>query len=462
MVSLVAAVALSAVIASGAGAASPPPSGSSAPASALPSGDALSQELDQAMADQARLDATRAALSGEIAVAHDEQTHLAQMVLDNRHQIDLTVAAIAVEERAVADADRRSAEARADAARDRAEIASQTATLRGGLRSVYEQDDNFVAYLLSSDSFGDFIARVEQARQLTDSVTQSLARLRALADDAARNEVLAQVAEEQARDSAAALAQQKSDLEAEIAHSQDLISRLTADAAAALNELNAAASQTAAIAQQVADLRIQQLDRTIADAEKAAWDEAEYYVQHHLAGAQAPATTGNGYSVSDGATPDSPRHVGPGPDGQHMQWPCYGTTFTQYFGPSTYAFEPPGFGSPHFHTGVDFAGPQGTPVRATADGVVVAATKGDTGYGNHVVVAFDDHLLALYGHLESFNVNPGDRVQAGQLLGLIGSTGNSTGPHLHFELRYDDSPVDPMPILPPLADGATGPPANPS
>ncbi|MEA2672435.1 MAG: hypothetical protein QOG45_2655, partial [Chloroflexota bacterium] len=78
----------------------------------------------------------------------------------------------------------------------------------------------------------------------------------------------------------------------------------------------------------------------------------------------------------------------------------------------------------------------------------------------HVIIAHDGHTFTLYGHLESFAVHPGDQVKQGQVIGLVGSTGNSTGPHTHFEVRVDRTPADPGPYLPPLPQGAKGPPAQ--
>jgi murein DD-endopeptidase MepM/ murein hydrolase activator NlpD len=101
----------------------------------------------------------------------------------------------------------------------------------------------------------------------------------------------------------------------------------------------------------------------------------------------------------------------------------------------------------------------GTPIYAAGAGIVATASPGNTGYGNHIVIALDGHMLTLYGHLEAMLVKPGDSVAKGQLIGLMGSTGNSTGPHLHFEVRIENVPVNPMPLLPPLPPGASGPPA---
>ena len=94
---------------------------------------------------------------------------------------------------------------------------------------------------------------------------------------------------------------------------------------------------------------------------------------------------------------------------------------------------------------------------SAADGVVVAADASTVGYGNHIIIAHAGGLLTLYGHLETMLVKPGDVVKAGQLIALLGSTGNSTGPHCHFEVRLNGQPVNPVLFLPALPAGATGP-----
>ena len=85
------------------------------------------------------------------------------------------------------------------------------------------------------------------------------------------------------------------------------------------------------------------------------------------------------------------------------------------------------------------------------DGVVILVGSGPYGYGNYVVLQHTGGLTTLYGHLNRPLVKVGDQVSQGQPIGLEGSTGNSTGPHLHFELRIDNKPVDPTPYLPPGA-----------
>jgi murein DD-endopeptidase MepM/ murein hydrolase activator NlpD len=97
------------------------------------------------------------------------------------------------------------------------------------------------------------------------------------------------------------------------------------------------------------------------------------------------------------------------------------------------------------HEGVDFAVPQGTPVYAASDGVVTGA-RPNGGYGNWIRVDHADGIATAYGHLSRFapRIRPGVRVAQGQLLGLSGNTGRSTGPHLHFEVISDGQPVDPL------------------
>ncbi|MEU1617742.1 M23 family metallopeptidase [Streptomyces sp. NPDC005722] len=104
----------------------------------------------------------------------------------------------------------------------------------------------------------------------------------------------------------------------------------------------------------------------------------------------------------------------------------------------------------HRHTGQDFAVPPGTPVRAVGDGTVVVAACGD-GFGNQIVVRHDDGYCTHYAHLSVLEVVPGRRVRAGERIGLSGNSGNSTGPHLHFEVRVTPQMGSAVPPLPWLA-----------
>jgi len=102
------------------------------------------------------------------------------------------------------------------------------------------------------------------------------------------------------------------------------------------------------------------------------------------------------------------------------------------------------------HEGIDLSTPPGTPVMAAADGVVAYAGHGIRGYGNLLVVAHDGGLMTVYAHNAVLSVRQGEHVKRGQVIAMSGQSGRATAPHLHFEVRRGESPIDPMPFLPPL------------
>jgi murein DD-endopeptidase MepM/ murein hydrolase activator NlpD len=100
-------------------------------------------------------------------------------------------------------------------------------------------------------------------------------------------------------------------------------------------------------------------------------------------------------------------------------------------------------GKQSFHQGVDLASPSGTPIKAAKDGVVTTATYHDI-YGNMIIIDHGNGFSTLYAHQTNYIVSPGQRVKQGQVIGYVGSTGWSTGPHLHFEVRINGQHTNPM------------------
>lgn len=96
------------------------------------------------------------------------------------------------------------------------------------------------------------------------------------------------------------------------------------------------------------------------------------------------------------------------------------------------------------HAGLDFAAPQGTPIYATADGVVKLAGNTGNGYGNYVVINHGYGYETLYGHQYRIKAKAGQRVKRGELIGWVGSTGKSTGPHVHYEVHKNGRHIDPI------------------
>jgi murein DD-endopeptidase MepM/ murein hydrolase activator NlpD len=108
--------------------------------------------------------------------------------------------------------------------------------------------------------------------------------------------------------------------------------------------------------------------------------------------------------------------------------------------------EDPFNGEGKFHSGIDIEAPFGTPVRATADGEVSGASTG-AGYGREVVLNHGHDVMTVYGHLSAISVLPGQHVTRGEVIGFVGQTGRATGPHLHYEVRVHNVPVNPHPYL---------------
>ena len=121
-------------------------------------------------------------------------------------------------------------------------------------------------------------------------------------------------------------------------------------------------------------------------------------------------------------------------------WPTYGfvTYYLEWRGNS-------------MHYGVDIAAGRGTYIRAAQDGIVVYSKFTNQGYGNLVILKHKDGYTTRYGHCSKLLVEEGEHVKQGQIIALVGSTGMSTGPHLHFEIRYFDMPLQPVHFLPVIA-----------
>lgn len=149
----------------------------------------------------------------------------------------------------------------------------------------------------------------------------------------------------------------------------------------------------------------------------------------------------------------------PTPAGWHLADPAFAYPLASYvetqpFGCTGLSIESPTSACPGgFHTGIDMADPQGTPIRAAGPGLAYAF-QDSLRYGNHVLILHAGGYVTVYGHMVRTAVAWGQPVRAGDVIGYVGSTGNSTGPHLHFEVRFAGVALDPMPYL-------TGSPAPP-
>ncbi|HEX6547833.1 MAG TPA: M23 family metallopeptidase [Candidatus Dormibacteraeota bacterium] len=158
------------------------------------------------------------------------------------------------------------------------------------------------------------------------------------------------------------------------------------------------------------------------------------------------ALAGGAYAAAPAPVPSpSPVPIGAVP----LANPVASAVQTQGYGCTSFELEPYSAACPthHFHSGVDLAAPLDTPVLAAETGLVEAAEWSNAGYGQFVLLDHGAGLQTLYAHLDELEVAPGDFVFRGAEIGKLGSTGFSTGPHLHFEVRTGGRPTDPSPYL---------------
>ncbi|MGB9638368.1 MAG: murein hydrolase activator EnvC family protein [bacterium] len=128
--------------------------------------------------------------------------------------------------------------------------------------------------------------------------------------------------------------------------------------------------------------------------------------------------------------------------GGRLFWPTTSSLITSYFGYRVH----PIYGTTRFHSGIDIGAPYGAPIYAAENGKVILASWYD-GYGYCIIIDHGDGVSTLYAHCSSIIVKQGQYVSKGQVIGYVGSTGNSTGPHLHFEVRINGNPVNPFNYL---------------
>lgn len=371
-----------------------------------------------ARARQAQLAQVRAQLGDTIAGNLAAQDQLTQALAENRAQ----AAALATQ---LADANAKLASLDAEIAaldQRRAALEQRMAVDRRQLdrlaRALYVQPDSLLMSLAESGSLRD-----------------ALGQLAALQSAARRAQALQQQLQRDQAQLAADRRKQADDRQQQASARDGLQSK--ADRLHQLDDQQSTA--LAALQDRLASTRAELASVSLQSTATAA------YITEALAAEQAEASAAAYQSVWEQV-----QLLGGGPAAggdAHLVNPLPGAVLTQPFGPTTLPFEPAYGGFAHFHTGIDVSTAEGTPVLAAADGVVVLAGFNAGGYGNYVVISHGGGLDTLYGHLDSILVRQGQTVTHGQPIGAEGSTGNSTGAHLHFEVRKGGQPVDPAPYL---------------
>ncbi|GAC1472821.1 MAG: M23 family metallopeptidase [Candidatus Dormibacteraceae bacterium] len=378
---------------------------------------------------KALIDQIRAQLGSNLANAMAAQQELKVSLQQNAVQQQDVRAKITEVEAKIADLDEQIASAQRREAFLAQRITAERAQLRQLARAIYTQPSSLLVVLAEAHSLSDLLTRVADLNVAGARATEIKAQLGRDLVEIETERKKQQAAREEQVKLREQLATQLEQLRALQVQQERSVADLEEKIAQTQGELYLLNRQSAQLAQAVTDMLQQQQDAIIAAAMQAVWTQMQLWSQSNNVGV-IPISAGHSTKY---------RFIWPEPTSQ----------ISQPFGPSTYWFEPPYGRYPHFHTGVDTVAPFGTQVLAADDGVVALVGTSSQGYGNYVILAHSGGLDTLYGHLATAVVKVGDRVTQGQPVGLEGSTGNSTGAHLHFELRINQAPVDPTPYLPP-------------
>lgn len=293
------------------------------------------------------------------------------------------------------------------------------------------KNKSIIEVLLSSDDFASFFTQMEMIELIGEADNQALDKLEAAIDDAELKRIYA---EEQAIAMQVVVDEKQAELDAlrnQMDITQTSLNEKQWELSAWEQKENELESESASLEQTIRDLQAKDAE------EKAAAAAAAEQLRSSSGG-------GNNPGVKTGSTSGS---SGSGSSAGGFTWPYPGVYSTN----SRYGMRiHPISGVRKMHTGEDIGGSYGDTIVAAKDGKVIVASApvsgqntGGSGYGNYIVIDHGDGVSTLYGHCRTLYVGLGDSVVAGQSIAEVGSTGSSTGPHLHFEIRINGSPTNP-------------------
>lgn len=366
--------------------------------------DAISDKQNQANQEQQLINQ----LKQEIAAAQNQENQLQALIASLNQQITIAQQNVDAAQAQLNEITQELQQDQAKLAAIQAQEAQDKTSLRQTMKIIYEASNNSTALnnLVGAKSFNDFWTNLLNMQRVGEAEQQMV------------NTVIGLEAQAQ---------QEVQDIAAKQAQQQQVVQQLSATEA----QLNAERWGQQQAQNQLAALVASDQNRL--QQAIAAENLLQQQIAQLIAEQQAAAQQGGG-------------------NGQ-FSWPEPANYISQDFGCTGYWFEPAanpdwGYGScSHFHTGIDIPDSCGTDIHA-ADAGIANAYYTSYGYGDYVVIVHGNGWISLYGHMSNIAVHSGEAVARGQYIGNEGSTGNSTGCHLHFEIRYNNVPKNPINYLP--------------
>ena len=304
-----------------------------------------------------------------------------------------------------------------------AELNEKHGVLEKRVRDIYINGQiSYLDVLFGAQDFGDFLTRMDLLKRVMIRDSELVASV--LAYQTEIKKVGEQLeADKKIQEELAAKAQAAMDVKLEkVAKQQALIELMQNDKDVYDRQYDEMMASSAEV-QRLIHAKEEEMRRAAEEARR----QAEMEARRQSGSVEVIGDDGGGYVMQS--------------FGGGMIWPISGP-ITSEFGWRTH----PIFGSARFHSGIDIGGDYGMPIHAAASGVVIEAGW-IGGYGNTIMIEHGSGIVTLYGHNESLAVGVGQQVNQGDVIAYCGSTGNSTGPHCHFEVRVGGEPVSPWDYL---------------
>ena len=316
------------------------------------------------------------------------------------------------------------------------------------IRAMEEEGEvSYWSVLFKANSFSDLLDRLNMVQEIAAADKRRLEELRAAADavDAAKQEL--ELQKDEVEETRAGLAATEAELEGKRADAMKILQDLVAQGADFEKLLREAESEEDSLQSELSDLQ-SAYNAAKESEEEAYW--AAYWATYVPPTTEAPtqatrptteATSGNDTPASTEATTPTEKPTEPAkPPASGERWiiPTSYTYLSSPFGER----EAPVAGASTFHNGVDLAAPENTPIVASRSGTVLKANHSSSG-GNQVVIDHGDGFKSYYLHMTRYIVGAGQKVTQGQVIGYVGSTGISSGNHLHFGIRTSSGYVNP-------------------
>lgn len=324
------------------------------------------------------------------------------------------------------------------------EVEDQFDALANRLRILYMSGNaTDLEIIFGAKDFSDLIDKMELVKSLANSDKELISEIRTKLDELSTKKKSLEADKKDLETQQASLKSDQDEFNKLISDNDEILKNLYASNSEAQNSLESAALQSEEIEAKISEYYA---------AQKAA---AEQAAQASQSSSSSSSSSGSSSSSSSGSSSSGSSSSGSSsvivPSGTGFAWPTPGFTYL-----SSEWYEDR---EVYNHGGIDIAGAgiMGTPVVAAADGTVIASNSSCThnwgksyscgcggGYGNYVMISHAGGKMTVYGHLTSLTVSTGQTVSRGQVIGYVGSTGNSTGPHLHYECRLNGVRYNPM------------------